>query len=85
MQADIRKCTEDDGGESHDGTICDFDEAVCEGSVLFADGTFGCTADRDVTITCTWDADGGMAVGRNALPPSFTEARQSHFIKCTAK
>ena len=38
---------------------------------LFADGTFGCTATRDITISCTWDADGGMAQGRNALPNAF--------------
>ena len=39
--------------------------------ILFADGTFGCTTTREITVSCTWDADGGMAQGRNALPNAF--------------
>ncbi|MXW39211.1 MAG: hypothetical protein F4Z65_13230 [Acidobacteria bacterium] len=83
-QADVRKCTEDDGGESHDGTICD---AVWtrDAEVLFADGTFGCTAKRMVSVTCSWNADGGMAVGRNALPSAFSAANLANFLKCEAK
>ncbi len=87
-QADVRGCTEDDGGESHDGTVCD---AVWtrDASVLFADGTFGCTTTREVSITCTWDADGGMAVGRNALPSNLdataTTGNLANFLKCEAE
>ena len=63
---DFYKCSEDDGGDD-DGSICDA-EWVNEVEVTFADGTFGCEASRMVSITCEWDADGGMARGRNALP-----------------
>ena len=64
---DVRECTEADGGDDDDGTICD---AVWtrEAEVKFADGTFGCETTRTVSIKCTWDADGGMAKGRAALP-----------------
>ena len=55
---------------------------------LFADGTFGCTTTRDITVTCEWDADGGMRTGRNALPNEFNssgdDANVSAFLKCTA-
>ena len=90
---DFYKCSEDDGGDdpgadSDDpNSICDADW-VNDVTITFADGTFGCTTTRDVTITCTWDADGGMAQGRNALPDSFIgqgdNSNLGHFLKCTA-
>ena len=83
--ADIRKCSEADGGDDDDGSICD---AVWtrDAEVLFADGTFGCTATRTVSVTCTWDADGGMADGRNALPQAFDPATNlGNFLKCEAE
>ena len=88
-QDEHRKCTEADGGDDDDGTICDA-VWVREADVLFADGTFGCTATRSVTITCTWDADGGMAVGRNALPGTDynlagDDNEYSNFLKCEAE
>ena len=53
---------------------------------LFADGTFDCSTTRMVTITCTWDADGGMAQGRNALPSDFTAGdNKDFFLKCEAE
>ena len=82
---DFYKCSEDDGGDDDDGSICD---AVWtkDVEVLFADGTFGCSATRMVTVTCTWDADGGMAQGRNALPDSFNAANNlANFLKCSAE
>ena len=86
--SDFRGCSEDDGGDDADGSECDA-EWVHDVSILFADGTFGCTATRDITVTCTWDADGGMAVGRNALPTSFDGngdgSNLGHFLKCSAK
>ena len=58
-------------------------------TIMFADGTFGCDATRDVTITCTWDADGGMAQGRNSLPDDFDgagdDSNLANFLKCTAE
>ena len=86
--SDFRGCSEDDGGDDADGTECD---ATWEHDVtiLFADGTFGCTATRDIMVTCEWDADGGMRTGRNALPDAFdgngTDSNLSAFLKCTAK
>ena len=69
--SDFRGCSEDDGGDDDDGSMCDA-TWVNDVEILFADGTFGCSTTRMVTITCEWDADGGMAQGRNALPDSFT-------------
>ena len=86
--SDFRSCSEDDGGDDADGSECDA-TWMHDVTVLFADGTFGCTTTRDVTITCTWDADGGMAQGRNALPDSFigqgTTSNLGNFLKCSAK
>ena len=85
---DFYECSEDDGGDDDDGSICDA-TWVRDAEVLFADGTFGCTTTRMVTITCEWDADGGMAQGRNALPDSFIGAgatsNKSNFLKCEAE
>ena len=88
-QSDIRSCTEDDGGDDDDGSICD---AVWtrDAEVTFADGTFGCETTRMVSIKCTWDADGGMADGRNALPQAPRDfnadtGNLGNFLKCEAK
>ena len=90
---DFYECSEDDGGDdpgadSDDpNSICDA-EWVNDVTITFADGTFGCTTTRDVTITCMWDADGGMAQGRNALPDSFIgqgdDSNLGHFLECKA-
>ena len=86
--SDFRACGEGDGGDDADGSECDA-EWMHDVTVLFADGTFGCTTTRDVTVTCMWDADGGMAQGRNALPSEFiatgTDSNLPHFLKCSAK
>ena len=90
--SDFRGCSEDDGGDDADGTECDA-EWVHDVEILFADGTFGCSTTREITITCTWDADGGMAQGRNALPNAAdletaadnTDNNRANFIECTAK
>ena len=89
---DFYKCSEDDGDDDDDRTICDATWSITH-DVLFADGTFGCTATRSVTITCTWDADGGMAQSRNALPTEAdldsdaanTDNNRANFIKCEAE
>ena len=82
---DFFSCSEDDGGDDADdpNSICDatWEHEV---EVLFTDGTFGCPATRMVSITCTWDADGSMAQGRNALPESFSTADKKFFLKCEA-
>ncbi len=90
--SDFRGCGEDDGGDDADGSECDA-EWVHDVSILFADGTFGCSTTRDITVTCEWDADGGMAQGRNALPEAAdldsaatnTDNNRANFLKCTAK
>ena len=81
---DFFECSEDDGGDDDDGSICDA-EWVRDAEVLFADGTFDCSTTRMVTVTCTWDADGGMAQGRNALPSAFTAGDKKFFLKCEAE
>ncbi len=90
--SDFRGCSEDDGGDDADGSECDA-EWVNEVEVLFADGTFGCSATRTITVTCEWDADGGMAQGRNALPtaavnfdndPADGTNNLGHFLECKA-
>ena len=90
--SDFRGCSEDDGGDDADGSECD---ATWENEVeiLFADGTFGCSTTRMITVTCEWDADGGMAQGRNALPDAAdlnsaadnTDNNRANFIKCSAE
>ena len=86
--SDFRGCSEDDGGDDADGSECDA-EWEHDVTITFADGTFGCTATRDITVSCTWDADGGMRTGRNALPNAFdgngTDSNLSAFLKCSAK
>ena len=86
--SDFRSCSEDDGGDDADGTECDA-EWEMDVEILFADGTFGCTATREITVSCTWDADGGMRTGRNALPDAFDgngdDSNKSAFLKCSAK
>ena len=88
---DFRGCTEDDGGDDADGSECD---ATWENDIeiLFADGTFGCSTTRAITVTCEWDADGGMTQGRNALPSAAdlgtadnADNNRSNYIKCSAK
>ena len=78
---DFRKCSEADGGDDDDGSICDSTWSFSE-DVAFADGTFGCTTKRTLSIECTWDADGGMAIGRNALPTSFASPDIKNFLSC---
>ena len=90
---DFRGCSEDDGGDDADGSECD---ATWENDIeiLFADGTFGCSTTRAITVTCEWDADGGMTQGRNALPNAADldsaaanddDNNRSNFLKCEAK
>ena len=51
---DAHGCTDDDGGDGCDAAwSADYE-------VLFADGLFGCTEKRMVTISCEWDANGEM-------------------------
>ena len=50
---DAEKCSDDDGDGCDASWSDDFE-------VLFADGVFGCTTKRMLTITCEWDADGEM-------------------------
>ena len=51
---DAHGCTDDDGGDGCDAMwSADYE-------VLFADGLFGCTEKRMVSISCEWDANGEM-------------------------
>ncbi len=68
---DAQACTDDDGGDGCDAKWSEDYE------VLFADGLFGCTATRMVTISCEWDADGELgryrADDHASLVASLTE------------
>ena len=92
---DFFECSEDDGGndEGPDGdSSCDA-TWVNDVTVKFMDLTFGCEVEQAITVTCEWNADGGRAVGRNALPTeainfagaddNVPPSNLAHFIKCT--
>ncbi|MXW38203.1 MAG: hypothetical protein F4Z65_08075 [Acidobacteria bacterium] len=51
---DANACSDDDGGDGCDAMWSEDYE------VLFADGLFGCTTKRMVTISCEWDANGEL-------------------------
>ena len=69
-------CSDGDGGDG-----CD---AVWKhtATVTFADGTFGCKTTRDVSFTCTWDADGGMRAARERLREFDPAVSLADFLKC---
>ena len=44
-----------------DGSVCDAEDVEIETSVTFTDGMdLGCEVKRSFTLTCDWDASGGM-------------------------
>ena len=80
------KCDPDDGGDDACDAMwsMDFD-------VTFADGTFGCSTKRTVTISCEWDAQGQMRSNPPDTDSSALGADDSagnsnigNFAKCTA-
>ncbi len=87
--ADVRACTEDDGGDDADDTICDASRDW-DVTVKFASGTFGCEAERSFTISCTWDASGEVKQSRRdddqtgaiALDVDGDDANIGDFVKC---
>jgi hypothetical protein len=83
-QSDVRGCSEGDGGEEADGTVCDGDWSESF-DVLLADGVYGCTATQTVTISCEWDASGELKGTRRHGDPGFSPATDGDFAKCTAK
>ena len=90
--ADVRACTEDDGGDDADDTICDASR-TWDVTVAFASGTFGCEAERSFTISCRWDASGERNESRRdtdqteavALVVEGEDANIGDFLKCTVK
>ena len=86
---DFYKCGEDDGGDDDgdENTLCDAEWSY-DAEILFASGSFGCTTTRTVTVTCEWDASGGISVGRNRAPDHFIALGDNknigNFIKCEA-
>ena len=75
-----RKCDPDDGGGDE---ACD-NEWSEDYEILFADGTFGCSTTRMVTIECEWDAQGLLASNPPDEPSGNLRTRLSNFAKCTA-
>ena len=68
---DAHACSDDDGG---DGCDAEWSEDY---EVLFADGLFGCTAKRMVTISCEWDADGELGRYRSDDHASIVSGRSA--------
>ncbi len=64
-----------------DGTLCDADVEI-ETSVTFTDGMgFDCAVERSYTVSCQWDASGGIRGG--ALAEGLTATNVNRFLKCT--
>lgn len=83
-------CSEDDGGSkksssANDGTMCDSEQEIMT-SVTFVDGLgLGCDQTVNYTLTCSWDADGGAAVGSDgtrSASPSFSQDSVEHYLEC---
>ena len=81
------KCDPDDGGED----ACDA-EWSRDFEVLFADGLFGCTTTRTVTVSCVWDAQGQLAPNppdiaspdlRLQDAPGLYWLNRDNFARCT--
>ncbi len=79
---DARACSDDDNGE--DDEICDASWSESY-DIIFADGTFGCSETRSVTITCSWDAQGQQKSNPPDTPNGALEAAGNidNFAKCT--
>ena len=83
----MRACTEDDGGDDADDTICDASRDW-DVTVKFTSGTFGCETERSFTISCEWDASGEMKQSRRDADETNDDALSgdiSDFAKCTVK
>ena len=76
------KCDPDDGGEDACDAVWSQDFEVS-----FADGIFGCTTTRPVTINCEWDAQGLLKSNPPDTPnPILTASgNMDNFAKCTAE
>ena len=61
--ADVAACSEGDGGDDADDTICD-SIWTDEIEVAFESGTYGCSTTRSFTLTCEWDASGEVDESR---------------------
>ena len=91
---DARKCSADDGGKAKsgtdktDGTLCDAEDVPIDFTVVFADGfgkhDHGCSVEKTYTMTCDWDADGGLNRTRAGdVPTDLSAAEAEHYIDCT--
>ena len=93
---DAAKCSADDGGKAeskdgeNDGTLCDAEDVPIDFTVVFVDNFgkdgHGCMVEKTYTMTCDWDADGGLNRVRtpDATPDAaLTAAVVEHYIDCT--
>ena len=78
-QSDAAECSADDNGDDQDAA-CDA-ELVINHDLLFVDGTFGCETTRNVTVTCTWDANPATGFGATRSG-NFTDAEAIIGAKC---
>ena len=79
---DARTCSADDNGEDDEKCDAEWSESY---DIIFADGTFGCSTTKSVTITCSWDAQGQQ----KSNPPDEPDGNLAevgnidNFAKCT--
>ena len=77
------RCTDDDGGAGCDAEM-DFDLSA---TFTRINDTDFCTYDIEVSLTCTWDADGdGRRAGNDTFPAGSNTRINggNNFIECTA-
>ena len=80
---EVERCTDDDGGAGCDAEM-DFDLAA---TFTRINDTDFCTYDIEVSLTCTWDADGdGRRAGNDEFPAGSNPRVNggNNFIECTA-
>ena len=84
---DIQECSDADNvGAAADGELCDA-EWTNTFTVTFVNGTFNCDpVEKTYTLTCHWDADGGLDQGRGGAPDtSSPTANRDNFLSCEIK
>ena len=82
-QADEAECTMDDNGDDQE-EACDAMFEM-EFPIYFTDGTFGCEITVDVTVTCTWDAQGDVLETGTAANDLTESNVADNWANCTAE
>ena len=81
---EVERCTDDDGGAGCDAEM-DFD---LDATFTRINDTDFCTYDIEVSLTCTWDADGdGRRAGNDTFPAGSNPRANggNNFIECEVR